>query len=799
MSRHGIPLARGKVLKNSRKRLAVAVSAAVVATTLPGSVLGQVLEEVIVTATKRSESVMDVPLAISAVSGKLIREANLDDIKDLISYTPGVTGNSQDSFIDFVSVRGILTNDFGIGGDPSIGLYKNGLYQGRNGSAVTSLYDVERAEVLRGPQGFLFGRGAISGAMNIQTTKPSLDGVNGYAEIDVGERDRLIGEGAINVPVNDNLAFRLAAYHSEQNGYVDNAYPGLTSNDYIEHNKDGLRLSTLFETDRLTVNLMLEYENRNLSGSIYVPTGKGEGYAHLSEIYGDLGYPAGDYDINADMSLGNRDNGEIYSTGLQVDYDLGFATFTSLTGYKDHTFNYAEDFDGLPIVLNSYAQDQEGDYFEQELRLVSNSDGPLNWYAGVSYYKEDVHATFQQEMAEDVWCSVYWTGEDSSCADLFAYYKDYAEYAPDGEYVQYFLDYFGTVDWQGSPNGLLNDSNRAQGKYQGYAAYLDLGYDFNEYWDVSAGVRYTYDEKKFSNLVYPSQSPVLGNRAALGFSTPEGALSDKQDWDKFTPRLIVNYHPNEDTLLFGSVTAGYKAGGFNSFGITPPAVFGFTEATPGDYKPASFDPETSTSYELGYKGTLFDGATQVTANAFYYQYKDLQATYYDGSLFYADNVGKVDGWGFEGSVMQAIGAYFNLNVGFAWFDSEANELEKLCSGSTDCEGQQIPWAPEFSGHVVLNGDYPLADGELFGLMGYHFQTKQYGGWEPDSSTIDGWGELNMSIGYRIDHWSISAYVENATDEYYFDGGGNGDGVFPQYQFGPNQPRTFGVKLGMNFD
>jgi iron complex outermembrane receptor protein len=499
-----------------KRRMAAAVSAVVLASTLPGSALGQVLEEVIVTATKRSESLMDVPLAISAVSGQLIREANLDDIKDLISYTPGVTGNSQDSFIDFVSVRGILTNDFGIGGDPSIGLYKNGLYQGRNGSAVTSLYDIDRAEVLRGPQGFLFGRGAISGAMNIHTTRPDLESVNGYAELNVGERDRLIAEAAINLPVNDKLAFRLAGYHSEQDGYVKNAFPG-RDDKYIEHDKDGVRLSTLFQTDRLSVNLMLEYENRNLSGSIYVPTGKGEGYENLSEIYGDLGYPAGDFDINADMSLGNRDNAEIYSTGLQLDYDLGFATLTSLTGYKDHTFDYAEDFDGLPLVLNSYAQDQDGDYFEQELRLVSDSDGPLNWYAGVSYYKENVHATFQQEMADDVWCSVYWTGYDSTCEDLFAYYQDYAEYAPDGEYVQYFYDYFGTFDWQGSsPNGIMNDRNRAKGKYEGYAAYLDLGYEFNEHWDVSAGIRYTYDEKKFSNKVLPSNSPVLGNRAALG-------------------------------------------------------------------------------------------------------------------------------------------------------------------------------------------------------------------------------------------------------------------------------------------
>lgn len=786
----------GKLARTSRKKLAAAVSV-VMASTLPAAAMGQVLEEVIVTATKRSESVMNVPLAITAVPGRLIREANLADIKDLITYSPGVTGNSQDSFIDFVSVRGILTNDFGIGGDPSIGLYKNGLYQGRNGAAVTSLYDIERAEVLRGPQGFLFGRGAISGAMNIHTTRPSLDGVNGYAEVDVGERDRLAAEGAVNVPVNDELAFRLALFHSRQDGYVDNAFPG-RDDKYIEHNKDGVRFSTLFETDKLSVNLMLEYENRNLSGSIYVPSGKGEGYENLTDIFGDLGSPAGDFDINADMSLGNRDNGEIYSSGLQVDYDLGFATFTSLTGYRDHTFDYAEDFDGLPIVLNSYAQDQEGDYFEQELRLVSDSDGPLNWYAGVSYYKEDVEATFEQEMAEDVWCSVYFAYEDTTCSDLFAYYKDYAAYAPDGEYVQYFFDYFGTFDWQGSPSGIMNDSNRAHGKYEGYAAYLDLGYEFNERWDVSLGVRYTYDEKDFSNLVYPSQSPVLGNRAALGFDTPEGALSDKQDWDEFTPRLIINYRPNVDTLLFGSVTAGYKSGGFNTFGTTPPTEFGFTEATPDEYKPASFEPETSTSYELGYKGTLFDGGTQVTANAFYYQYKDLQATYYDGALFVADNVGEVDGWGFEGSVVQALGAYFSLNVGFAWFDSEATELEKLCGGTTDCEGQAIPWAPEYSGHAVITGDYPIASGEIFGLLGYHFQTEQYGGWEPDSYEIDGWGELNMSIGYRVDNWSVSAYVENATDEYYFDGGGNGDAVFPEYAFGPNQPRTFGARLGYTF-
>ena len=312
-------------------------------------------------------------------------------------------------------------------------------------------------------------------------------------------------------------------------------------------------------------------------------------------------------------------------------------------------------------------------------------------------------------------------------------------------------------------------------------------------------MRYTRDEKDFSNYAYPPLSPVLGNRAALGFTTPDGPVKDSKTWDHVTPRVILNYHPSADTLLFGSVTTGYKSGGFSSFGLSPGVEYGKTVAVPGQYKPASYGPENSTSYELGYKGTLFQGDTRVTANAFYYQYKDMQVNYFDGALIQVDNVGKIDGWGFEGSISQSLGEHFELNSAIAWFDSEANELEKICDGSTVCEGQAIPWAPEWSGHMALVGNYPVGDGEVFGMAAYHFQTDQEAGWEPDSFTVDGYGELNLSIGYRYEEYSVSAYVDNATNEDYYDGGGNGDSVFPAYQYGPSRPRTVGMKLTMDFD
>ena len=224
----------------SRRLLPQAVSLTLLGTAA-APVAAQQLEEVIVTATKRAQSVMDVPLAITAMTGSEIRKINLNDIKDLISFTPGISGNTKDSFIDFVSVRGIRTIDYGNGGDPSIALYKNGLYQGRAGSGVSSLYDVERSEVLRGPQGFLFGRASVAGGMNVITRKASLGERDGFAEVDVGERGVFVFEGAVNLPINDSLAVRIAGFHTEEDGYVENLAGG---DDLISHDNNSLRIST---------------------------------------------------------------------------------------------------------------------------------------------------------------------------------------------------------------------------------------------------------------------------------------------------------------------------------------------------------------------------------------------------------------------------------------------------------------------------------------------------------------------------------------------------------------------------
>ena len=391
-----------------KKAIAQAVSFALVAGAATAPLQAQELEEIVVTATKRAESVMDVPLAITAMSGEFLRQVNLDDVKDLIAFTPGITGNTKDSFMDFVSVRGIRTIDFGNGGDPSISIFKNGLYQGRNGSGVVSLYDIERAEILRGPQGFMFGRNSVSGAMNIITAKPNTQENEGYVEVDVGDRGHAVVEGAYNFPIGDNFAMRLSGYHSEEDGYVKNVQGGP---DLIAHDKDAFRASLRWETDTVTTDFFVEYEERDQTGSVYRATGEGDSYNVVgTRLNGGVPIP---YDpdpltVNNDNSYGSYDRGEIFAMGLQIDVDTSIGTFTSLTGFKDHDYQYAEDYDALPVVLFNYGQDQTGDYFEQEFRLTSDSDGPLSWYAGASYYQENIDTVFLGQQSEDAYCAAYW-------------------------------------------------------------------------------------------------------------------------------------------------------------------------------------------------------------------------------------------------------------------------------------------------------------------------------------------------------------------------------------------------------
>lgn len=732
-------------------------------------------DEIIVTATKRAESIEDVPLAITAYSADFIREVNLEDVKDLVTFTPGITGNSLDSFIDFVNVRGILTNDFGVGGDPSVGFFKNGLYQGRNGAVVTTLYDLDHAEALRGPQGFLFGRNAIAGAISVHTARPKLGVYEGYAELDVAERGRVVGEAALNIPLTEKFAVRLAGYGGKENGYVDNQFD-LAADRLVAFKKGAGRFSALYEDGAFDGFLTIEYEKRNQSGSVYRATELGDSYDALVSVFG-LSLAGDGRDIDSDLGFGEADDATIFSAGLELNLDVGGATVTSLTGFKDHSYFYAEDFDGTPLRINDYRQDQTGQYFEQELRVVSDNDGPFAWYAGASYYNEEIDVLFGQGQDEEVYCQYYF---GMSCTDYFAGLGDVFTPTPEG----------------------LVEENAVRGRYYGWAGYVDATYAFSEKLDVGAGIRYSRDTKDFGIRGFAAASQ-LGNAFALGYNST-GFLTAKQSWDAFTPRFIVRYRPNDAWLFFASATRGFKAGGFGSFTIVPdslPFTPGGVDLAPGDAFPDPFDPEKAWSYEVGTKGSLFGGRTKIDANIYYYQYKDLQSNVPGvGGGIVVDNVGKVKGWGAEGQINTRLTRNFDLLLNGAYHNSDVTEAEALCDGTLDCEGQPLAAAPRFSGAAVLNFTAALGSGAVRASAEAFGQTETYGGLlRLAEARNEGYVDLAFRAGYQSDAgWSIIGYVENVTNALYYTGSEEGGSLIPAHFIGPSRPRTFGVRMSYSF-
>ncbi len=772
-----------------RSHLAEAVTAAIAGVMVASSTAyAQEIEEVMVTATKRSESAQDVPLAITALSGDFTREVNMDDVKDLVSFTPGVTGNSQDSFIDAISVRGIRTQDFGVGGDPSAAFFKNDLYEGRNGSAVTSLYDMDRSEILRGPQGFLFGRNSIGGAFSVHTKRAEVGADPlGYIELDVGENNHIVGEGAFGVPVSDNFAMRFAGYTSTEDGFARNFFNG---RDLIEHDKWAIRWSTAYEKDAMAVYTTVEYESREQSGSVYRAIDTGEIWDTFTSAVGDVQLRGSKEDIDSDQSGGDNDDADILSLGVRLDYDFEGMTLTSNTGYKDHDYFYNEDYDGTPLTISNYRQDQEGDYFQQELRLTSNSDSAFSWYAGVSYYKESIDAKFTFSGAEDIFCQYYgyyynYGMTFTGCEDLYAYYG--SPFTP-------------------SADGLLTEPGRIIGDYSGWGAYVDLSYAASDKLDLSLGVRYSDDEKDFTINV-PVPDSELGPYWAYTFAT-DGDIFDTRSWDDTQLRFSARYRPNDTAMIFGSYTEGFKSGGFGSFALIDSTGAGVgggvDDASQADgFRPNAFNPETVDSWEFGYKDSVFDGQANIALTAFFYDYKDLQVVVFDGGAAAVENVGEVDGKGFEGSITARLSDRYDVYAAASWLDTEATQLQSICGleDPAGCEGSSLFWAPEFTGALVLNGHWPAAGGEWGGSLEMFWESERGGGFENLSTTkIDSYADVSVRFGYESNNnWAVRAYVENLTDEFTWDGLNNNGGVLPSHFFGPKRPRTFGITYTYRWD
>jgi len=742
----------------------------------PPEVVG--LEEVVITAQKRQQSLQDVPLSVSAFTAETLSAGRMMDIRSIVDFTPGFSGNTADGFTDALSIRGISTNDFGIGGDPSVAVFVDGIWAGRTGGVMTSMYDVERVEVVKGPQGTLFGRNSIAGAVSILTNKPDSE-FGASAELSLADHDEIEAIGMVNLPLNEAWAIRFAGYHLENDGYLTNLAGG---DDLGFHDVSSGRASVRYTGESVDATLITSYEDREQDPSVYwVPA------AGLD-----------DEEVNTDLGDDGINESDVFDARLLLEWSLASDyTVTSLTGYKKFNFHYLEDYDGGPERVNDYRQVNDVEYWSQEFRLNSPSDGKVTWFAGASVYEETIDGLFDYIYDEDALCRAVSISEAPD-------FDGPAAGCDDPNFETYWEEDIDPADilTGKSERGLVDVKSR------GWAVYGDFTWAISDRLDLTAGARYTFDEKEMKSQVLDSGG-ALGNNFNYEFFT-NGVVSDKSDWSDFTPRLALDYEVNDDVSVYGTVSMGYKAGGFATFGFDLHGQdINDDGSAPDGTTPLEFDPEQVDSYEIGVKSRLLGNTLQANASVFLYDYTDLQLVYFDQGSSQVANVGEARGMGLELDLRWVPDEHWDATVGLTFIDTEITDATDIIAVGAcgDCDGNNLPFAPEVSASTMLTYRMPVSSGEGFFTTEYVYRSKMYGG--PDNlpdATTESWNEVAFRLGYRsASSWYATLWIENAFDETYFERGWENADENNQFGYGlfnelvwPSRPRTVGVTFGMEW-
>ena len=777
-------------MKSSQIVRKTLMSAVVTAATLgAGQLSAAQIEEIIVTTQKRQQSLQDVPLSVSAFTGSFMEKAQISDAKALALLTPGVSGDTDDSFLDSMNVRGISTNDFGVGAEPSIGVYQDGIYLGRTGGALTSFFDLDMVEVIKGPQGTLFGRNASAGAIAVTTAKPT-DEQSGSIDLGLGEDGYAEFTGVMNMPINDNLSSRMAIYHQQKDGWVTNINDGKKAG-AIENT--AARFTLAYESDNVSGTLMLEYEDREGPPTLYQAFDPDE--TGISFYSTDAARNEFSSDVNSDELI---DEGEVWGATLNVEVDLGDDySLTSITGIRGHNYYYKEDFDGEDRFIFNYNQIQDQKYFSQEFRLNKDTDA-VSWFVGASMYEEEIQTRFNQTFDEDVMCQSlavaysvdydgdpdYVEGEVTDCSSYYFYNEDDPSYTAPGV-------------------GTRNDSVDIDAEYDGWGVYGDTTFHVSEKLDVSVGARYTEDNRDFGQKFGGE------DRNYFFYSFPffsSDFLRGSDSWTNTSMRTAVSYQLSDEVSTYINYSTGYKAGGFNTFFVLFPDSVDVDSLDGEDAvelggSPESFEKEEVTNVELGLKGQFWNGQMQLNASIYQYQFDGMQSGYYVGSRYSVANVGDAEGNGVELDMRLLPGDNLDIYLSLSWADTELTKPAEGFCESADCLGAQIPGTVEFSAAMVATYTVPMKNGDLAVTWETFHQDESVGFGQFDLNPLmaDGFTTSNLRIGYdSAEDWSVTLWVNNITDEFHYKGVAGADSNIAPHYFGFSEPRRMGLDIGFKF-
>lgn len=727
-------------MKNSYKnvRLLRTLPFIVAASTVSSEALSQALEEVLVTAQKRTESVQDVPIAISSINEEMLMETGIDNIAQALPLLPGVTGATVGISTNAWAIRGIASNDWSIGSEPSIAVYIDDAYVGRNLLATTAFFDLASIDALKGPQGTLFGRNASAGAITLQTNRPefetSLNLGLGYGNEGQRQYD-VVG----NAELSDTIAVR-AAYRGTR---YEGLWTDVANQVDMFRDEDAFRASILWEaSDDLQAILTVNYgEQKTNNNSAYNP--------QLSTVA-----PGDDFPDRIALDLADREENETVGANFRVEWVLSDnLTFTSITDAREAEYSYAQDLDGanngatLDAILGGVTGSVTLDFvqdsvdvktFGQEFRLAGTSDR-LNWFVGVNYYEEDLE-------------------EDQNF--ILRNTMDLPEF--------------------GLPSGLelARDRNENRSDNESYGAFADVQWALSDRLRLTGGVRYTDDTKDFCTQ---------GEAGLFLITLPTiGQVCESRDWQEVTPRVVVDYTLSDTIMTYASVSRGFKAGGYN-----PSAT-----DTNGDFvgdTVKSFDPEVNLTYELGFKSEFMDNRLRLNVAAFLSQYEDIQVQIPSLEGIIIDNASEADIAGGEIELTFSATDKLTLSTSYALADGEYKD-----DGVYD--GNSLIFAPEDT--FTASGTFiqPIAGGELSLFALYTWQSEMF--FTPinsDELSQDSYGLLSGRVAYTSgsELWSIALRGDNLLDEEFANRKGDiGLGLGPQINRG--LPRRYMVSVNLYF-
>ncbi len=738
------------------------------------------LMNVTVEARKVEEDLQNTPLSVSVMSHQFIEQRALDNLVDAAYFIPNIDittvgENSGCTHCAGITIRGVGQVDPIPTTDPSVGLYIDGVYHARSAGSIVNFLDIERIEVLRGPQGTLYGKNSIGGAINILTHKVS-DQQQIRTQLTAGQFNRFDASLLINQPFTEQWGVRLAVAKYHEDGFVKRLNGGLEGG----QNELGVLAKLAYQPSKtLSVEFSLDRQLQS-NGSAPSVLSKKNDQADLISLFNSVAQlspaidPLPELQIFADpfMSAATAENeNRLSQIGYRgtLEWDINKQThLKSITSYRTLDAIYGRDFDNNPVNIGFTHDEQTQRQLSQEFNLSGYQSDDFKWLLGLFAIDEHIDYDFRFVFLEGLYQGLEALPEPLDGSPLNA------------------------PTTIGGPNNPLNlgldldNTFNNEVDNQSVALFAHSTYQFAPSWSLTGGARLTWERKKQQVITRLNVADVIAiNRTD---STPDGAI--EKSWRVFSPLLGLQYTPSEDTMYFFNAARGFKSGGFN--GVANSTI----SARP-------FEPEYLTSFEFGVRSEWFDSRLRLNSTAFLLEHQDMQLRGGEsgedsGVEIFIDNVGNTRSKGIELEAEALLSNTLNLSFSVSYTDAKFIDVGNATEVST---ASKLIKTPRWTAALSLQKLWPLTQKHtLTTRLSWAYRSEVYNDvFNSEHAKQAAISLLNFYVSYPINqHLKASAFVTNLTDEYHVIGANDFTSAFGVAEYYLAPPRRFGLSFSYQF-